>query len=149
MELDKIEVLLEKYFQAETSIAEETVLQDYFSSPNVAQHLEQYKPMFGFLVQSREQKLTHEIPLQTKKRNVAWLSIAASVLVLLGAGTFTYFNYDNVQKEDLGTYNNPEEAFQATQEALLLLSQNVNVGVNSMQYMEKYQSVTEQVFKIN
>jgi hypothetical protein len=149
MELDKIEVLLEKYFQAETSIAEETVLQNYFSSSNVAQHLEQYKPMFGFLVQSREQKLTHEIPLQTKKRNVAWLSLAASVLVLLGAGTFTYFNCNSVQKEDLGTYDNPEEAFQATQEALLLLSQNVNVGVNSVQYIEKYESVTGQVFKTN
>ena len=149
MELDKIEVLLEKYFQAETSIAEETVLQDYFSSPNVAQHLEQYKPMFGFLVQSREHKLTHEIPLQTKKRNVAWLSIAASVLVLLGAGTFTYFNYNNFQKEDLGTYDNPEEAFQATQKALMLLSDNVNVGVNSIQYIEKYESVTEKVFKTN
>ena len=149
MELDKIEFLLEKYFQAETSIAEEKILQEYFSSLDVAQHLEQYKPMFGFLVQSREQKLAQEIPLQTKKRNVAWLSIAASVLVLLGAGTFTFFNYNKVQNEDLGTYDNPEEAFRATQKALLLLSENVNVGVSSVQYIEKYESVTEQVFTNN
>lgn len=41
MELVKIEDLLEKYFQGETSIAEENELRNYFSSSNVAQHLEQ------------------------------------------------------------------------------------------------------------
>ena len=41
MELYKIEELIEKYFQGETSIAEEKELTNYFSSSNVAQHLEQ------------------------------------------------------------------------------------------------------------
>ena len=39
MELSKIEFLVEKYLEAETSIAEEKELQLYFSAPNVAQHL--------------------------------------------------------------------------------------------------------------
>ena len=73
MELNRIENILEKYFQGETTIAEEKELKDYFSSPNVAQHLEHYKPMFGYFSQAKEQKSTYEIPLQTKKRNVAWL----------------------------------------------------------------------------
>ncbi len=37
MELNKIEEILEKYFQGETSIAEENQLKEYFSSSNVAQ----------------------------------------------------------------------------------------------------------------
>ena len=44
MALDRIEKLVEKYFEGETSIAEEKELKTYFSSTDVAQHLEQYKP---------------------------------------------------------------------------------------------------------
>ena len=61
MELNKIEDILEKYFQGETTIAEENQLKEYFSSSNVAQHLEQYKPMFGYFSQAKEQKSTQAI----------------------------------------------------------------------------------------
>jgi hypothetical protein len=46
MESVKIDYLVEKYFQGETSIAEEKELRTYFSSSDVAQHLEQYRPIF-------------------------------------------------------------------------------------------------------
>ena len=55
MELYKIEELIEKYFQGETSIAEEKELTNYFSSSNVAQHLEQYKPMFGYFSLAKQE----------------------------------------------------------------------------------------------
>lgn len=151
MELDKIENILEKYFQGETSIAEEKELKEYFSSSNVAQHLEQYRPMFGYFSQVKEQKSTQEIPLQTKKRNVAWLSIAASVVVLLGIGTFYFVSQKTttraVAQSELGTYDNPEEALAATQKALALLSNNVNVGIESVQYVKEYEQSKNKIFK--
>ena len=151
MELDKIENILEKYFQGETSIAEEKELKEYFSSPNVAQHLEQYKPMFGYFSQVKEQKSTQTIPLKTNKRNVAWLSIAASVVVLLGMGTFYYVSQKNtapvVAQSELGTYDNPEKAFAETQKALALLSNNVNVGIESVQYIKEYEQSKNKIFK--
>ena len=151
MELDKIEDILEKYFQGETSIAEENQLKEYFSSSNVAQHLEQYKPMFGYFSQVKEQKSTQEIPLKAKKRNVAWLSIAASVVVLLGIGTYFFVSEKNaaptVAQSELGTYDNPEEALAATQKALALLSNNVNVGIESVQYIQEYQQSKNKIFK--
>jgi hypothetical protein len=147
MESDRIEILLEKYFQGETSIAEENELKNYFSSSDVAQHLEQYQSLFGYFSQAKEQKFKQEIPLQSKKRNVAWLSIAASVVVLLGIGTFTYFNYDNaVEKQDLGSYDDPEVAFRETQKALALLSENVNVGIESVQYINEYETTKDKMF---
>ena len=150
MEFNKIEDLLEKYFQGETSIAEEKELKDYFSSPNVAQHLEQYKPMFGYFSQVKEQKSTQTIPLKTKKQNVAWLSIAASVVVLLGIGTF-YVSEKNtapaVAQTELGTYDDPEEALAATQKALALLSNKVNVGIESVQYIKEYEQSKNKIFK--
>lgn len=150
MELDKLEILLEKYFEGETSIAEENQLKDYFSSSNVAQHLQQYKPLFGYFFASKQQEFKQELPLNSnnraKKRTTTWLSIAASVVVLLGAGTFTFFNYDTTQKEDLGTFEDPEVAFRETQKALSLLSQNVNVGVESIQYIQEYETAKNKVF---
>ncbi|MBG6110781.1 hypothetical protein H4V97_001134 [Flavobacterium sp. CG_23.5] len=156
MELNKIEILVEKYFQGETSIVEENELRTYFSSVDVAQHLEQYKPMFGYLSLAKEQKLRQEIALHAipkfreegKKRNVAWLSIAASVVVLLGIGTYVFYNYDNAsEKQDLGTYDDPEVAFRQTQKALDLLSKHVNVGIESVKYVEEYQESKELIFK--
>lgn len=150
MELDKLEILLEKYFEGATSIAEENKLRDYFSSSNVAQHLEQYKPLFGYFSASKQQTFIQEVPLiskkRAKKRTRTWLSIAASVTVLLGAGTFTYFNYDNTPPQDLGTYDDPEVAFRETQKALSLLSQNVNVGMESVQYIQQYETAKNKVF---
>ncbi|WP_281633734.1 hypothetical protein [Flavobacterium luteolum] len=152
MELNKIEDILEKYFQGETSIAEENQLKEYFSSPNVAQHLEQYKPMFGYFSQAKEQKSTYEIPLQSKKRNVAWLSIAASTVVLLGIGTYFFVSEKNdttavASQTELGTYDDPEEALKATQKALALLSNNVNVGIESVQYIKEYEQSKNKIFK--
>ena len=151
MELNKIENILEKYFQGETSIAEENELKEYFSSPNVAQHLKQYQSIFSYFSQVKEQKSTQKIPLETKKRNVAWLSIAASVVVLLGIGTYFYVSEKNttpvVAQSELGTYDNPEKAFAETQKALALLSNNVNVGIESVQYIKEYEQSKNKIFK--
>ena len=147
MESGRIEILLEKYFQGETSIGEENELKNYFSSSSdVAQHLEQYKPLFGYFSQAAAQKFKQEIPLQSKKRNVAWLSIAASVVVLLGIGTYVYHDAER-GKQELGTYDDPQVAFNETQKALALLSNHVNVGIESVQYIQEYQDSKELIFK--
>ena len=146
MELNRIETLLEKYFQGETSVLEEKELKNYFSSLDVAQHLEQYKPLFGYFSEAKDQEFKQTIPLQAKKRNVRWLSIAASVVVLLGISTFTYLHQPE-ETNDLGTYESPEEAFEATQKALSMLSKNVNVGIESVTYINEFQNSKELIFK--
>jgi hypothetical protein len=146
MELNRIETILEKYFQGETSISEEKELKNYFSSSDVAQHLEQYKPLFGYFSEAKAQEFKQTVPLQAKKRNVAWLSIAASVVVLLGISTFTYLHQPR-EPNDLGTYDSPEAAFEATQKALSMLSKNVNVGIESVSYINEFQNSKELIFK--
>ena len=147
MEFNKMEALLEKYFEGETSIAEENELKNYFSSSNVAPHLEQYRPLFEYFAEAKEEKFTNNLPLVSKKRKVAWLSIAASIVVLMGVGTYTYFNANTVKEsKELGTYNDPEEALEATQKALAMLSDNVNVGVEGVQYLQVYEVTKDKVF---
>lgn len=148
MELKLIEALLNKYFEGETSIAEEKQLKAYFGSPGVAQHLEQYRPLFGYFeVQQQTQQFEKTIPLKPgKQKIVAWLSVAASVVVMFGMFMFMDNNKAS-QAEDLGTYNDPEVAFQETQKALNMLSQNVNVGITGMGYIEEYEKSKEKIFK--
>ena len=149
MAFNNIDILLEKYFQGETSIAEEKELRSYFSSQDVAPHLEQYKAVFGFFIQARKQEFAQQIPQTAKKRNVKWLSVAASVLVLLGIATFFMINTNEPvnHQHDLGTYESPELAFKETQKALALLSSNVNVGIESVRYIQEYEVTKSRVFK--
>ncbi len=143
-----MEALLEKYFEGETSIDEENELKEYFSSSNVAPDFEQYRPLFRYFTEAREQKFTNNVSLISKKPKALWLSIAASVVVLIGVGAYTYFNSMETEKEskELGTYDDPEEAFEATQKALAMLSTNVNVGVGGVQYLQVYEVTKDKVF---
>jgi hypothetical protein len=145
MELRVIENLLEKYFDAETSIAEENILKDYFSSTAVAPQLEQYRPVFGYFAGEGTQQFDKAVPLKTKKRYAAWLSVAASVVLL--AGMFAYLNNNEPANGTLGTYNDPEVAFKETQKALNMLSKNVNVGVTSVEYIGEYEKTKQTIFK--
>ena len=48
MELARIEKLLDKYFEGETTISEEKELKVYFTGETVPSHLEKYKDLFGY-----------------------------------------------------------------------------------------------------
>ena len=145
MELNRIDTLLEKYFQGETTVLEDKDLKNYFSSPDVAQHLEKYKPIFSYYSKASSEEFKQTIALQTKKSKVRWLSIAASIVVLLGISTFTYLNQPEETK-DLGTYESPEAAFEATQKALSMLSKNVNVGIESLSYINEFENSKKLIF---
>ena len=148
MALDRIEKLLEKYFEAETSIAEEKELKDYFASSDVAQHLKQYKPLFGYALQAKQEQFTATIPLTTKKRkSVVWLSVAASVAVLFGVGLFTYDSMSTPEPQNLGTIDDPEVAFKETQKALAMISESVNKGIGSISYLNEYEQSKNKIFK--
>lgn len=146
MELVKIEQLLNKYLEGNTSIAEEKELKAYFSSNNVALHLQPYKSMFGYFKNQKEVQFTKNLPLQPRKRNVVkWIGVAASFVVLFGTAFF-YMN-SNVSNEDLGTYDDPEVAFIETQKALEMLSKNVNQGVEGVALLNEYNQSKETIFK--
>jgi hypothetical protein len=146
MELTNIESILEKYFDGSTSIEQEKQLTNYFSSDNVAQHLKQYKPMFNYFDEDKRARFNKEILLKTNK-NIKWFSIAASIVLLVGLATLYYQNNKSANPEEgLGTYKTPEIAFVQTQKALQMLSNNVNVGINSVSYIDEYQNTKNKIF---
>lgn len=146
MEFNSMDKLIEKYFSGETSIAEEKELKNYFSQPDVAPHLEQYRAMFGYFGQAKDEQFTKTVPLKPRKRSyVAWISVAASIALLFGL--ITYLNPKQQDQQDLGTFDNPETAYMETQKALEMVSENVNIGVKGMGYMKEYEKTTKTIFK--
>ena len=155
MELNKIEEIVEKYFEGESTVNEEKILQHYFSSGNVAPHLEQYTTLFTYFVTAKNEQYTEDVSTfktlklqkSSKKVNFLWFSVAASVLILMGIGVYFFYASESLNtKEGLGTYDDPKIAFEETQRALNLLSNNVNVGIESVQYVEEYEIAKSRIF---
>ncbi|MEZ4854058.1 hypothetical protein [Flavobacterium sp.] len=145
MELEKVKILLEKYFEGQTSLAEETFLRNYFSSEKVATSLEKYKPLFINFNLQKEEKFNKPIRLPiTKSTRKKELAIAASILLAVSA--FLFFN-TNHQTENLGTFSSPEEAFLATQQALQMIAVEVNKGKESVAYLHEYEQTKQTIFK--
>ena len=146
MEQIKIETLLEKYFDGNTTLEQEKQLTNYFSGNNVALNLKQYQPMFIFFNQQKTEVYHQEIKLKSTDKSV-WFSIAASIVMLVGLGKFYYINDKQARPEEgLGSYQSPEIAFQETQKALQLLSNNLNVGINGVAYISEYQITKNKIF---
>ena len=61
MELSNIKTLLDKYLEAETTLAEEKVLETYFLSDHVTPELQEYIPLFNFFENERSLETSEEI----------------------------------------------------------------------------------------
>jgi hypothetical protein len=147
MELKLVEQLLKQYFEGTTTIAEEKQLKTYFSSNDVAPHLAKYQALFGYFETQKGTQFEQKLPLQPRKQNtVKWMGIAASFVVLFGWATF-YFSAPEPKQDDLGTYDNPEEAYAATQKALLMVAEQVNVGMESVSHLNEYEKTKKSIFK--
>ena len=155
MELNKIEEIVEKYFEGKSTVNEEKILQNYFSSGNVAPHLEQYTTLFTYFSAAKNEQYTEDVSTfktlklqkSSKKSNFLWFSVAASVLILMGIGAYLFYASESLNtNEGLGTYNDPKVAFEETQRALNLLSNNVNVGIESVQYIDEYEIAKSRIF---
>lgn len=137
MELVNIEKLLQKYLDAETSIAEENELKDYFLSDNVASHLEEYISLFTYFSISKKEEFTKPIQLKSKKTNWKWLSVAASVVLLVSLFT----GYENNQQRKA------EKIYNETQMAFNMLSANLNKGNEAILQLQHFDNATKKVFK--
>ncbi len=149
MELAKIEKLVAKYENAETSLKEENILREYFLSDNVAPHLEEYRMMFTYFQASQSETYDKTLEFKTeKRRNYRWLSIAASVTLLFSL----YIGIPKKeQKIDINSLSDlsVEERFHydQAQKALAMLSGNLNKGNEAVGKLRTYEDSVNKIFK--
>lgn len=149
--------LLHKYWEGQSSLEEEQKLIAYFKSEAVAPEHEVYRSIFNAFEEESEMKedldfdafakLTpEENPKdQSKIKVLKGLGIAAGFAALIAVGS----NYIGATKTntDLGTYEDPKEAYYATVEALQLVSSKFNNGRKNLKPLTEINNKTEKVFK--
>jgi len=147
-----IKSLLEKYWEGETSLNEETTLFDYFNSEEVATELKVYQPMFQYFKSEKSSRIENEdfetrllaeleastiVPMRSRRRGIVRTlgRIAAVALLLLTA----YIGYQQLSPtgtngvteeylafEDLS--KEEQQAYETTKSALLFVSAKLNKG---------------------
>lgn len=94
----RIEELLDKYFEGNTSTAEEKELRSFFASGNIPPHLSAYKPLFAYFDEEiATSKEVVSTPMRQDKRIVLYLlsGVAAALLLIFGIRS-VYTSYDTV-----------------------------------------------------
>ncbi len=154
MELANIEKLLEKYLNAETNLQEENTLRDYFTSNEVAPYLEEYGMLFGYFKENQSEIYTKTIKLKPenyRKKNVKWLSVAASLALLVSvyAGFEIYEKYERKKQFDQVKEALLKVAYNLNRgnDALYSVSNSFNKGANAVTKLNIYDNTLKKVIK--
>jgi len=139
MESVNIEKLLEKYFEATTTAAEEKQLKEYFTQGDIAPHLEQYAPMFSYFSVAKEERSTRQVSLKTRRYIYQWISVAAVAVIALGV----FFGRDYQEQKEA------EFAYMETRKALTLLAENLDRGTEKMAYLNEFEEAKQKIYKNN
>ncbi|MCF2592807.1 hypothetical protein I6E11_03110 [Bacteroides caecigallinarum] len=162
MNTDTIRHLLEKFYNGETDADEEKILENYFLDSDVETefstdkevflHLSSVKKDSDFTVpEGMQRRISDNIDMwekQSKANKPRYYTlykyvsgIAAAVVILIGISLFMPNNQDEgAAMKD--TFDNPQEAYMATENALQLFAEALNKGNAKM---EKAKEVTVSV----
>lgn len=147
MELDKIEALLAKYEEGNTSLAEEKSLREYFTSGDVPSHLEEYKLIFTYVARENTAAYPREIKVETHKKRYAFTGIAASIVLAVGLFVGLNNGQEDLNQQDLGTIEDPQEAYEKAKESLQLISAALNSGREDLAYIEEFDKAKNKYIK--
>ncbi|UII23596.1 hypothetical protein [Fulvivirga ligni] len=165
MDLDRIEQLLEKYWECETSGEEEQELKEFFNNNEVPEHLKSVAPLFTYFSKEEavgdlgddfdnniiERLQTEKAPKKGKVVSLIFnaMKVAAVGVILITAGYFMKQEYidkkDSIDPYMTGTFEDPEKAFEETKKALMLLSKNMNVGKKQVQKVGVFHEAQEKI----
>lgn len=157
MSTKEIEQLIEKYEEGLTDIKEELALREFFMGGDVPAHLKHYREIFGYFNGQKRETLpgpdfdhafetkilmaTEESPVVAMFPNrgrIAYISsIAAGVLLVVGL-FFTFLTGlpEREQEGKTMTYNDTE--FDNARQALMLVSVNLNSGLEQVQRLDAF-----------
>jgi hypothetical protein len=134
MDSKRLEELLQKYWDCETSLEEEKQIHEYFRNENVPEKLKETAGLFHYFEQQQNRAVNEQFDKtvlgklkkpQGRVTNLfqTSLKIAAGVAVLVVA---VFFVREEIRKSDTvameDTYDDPQKALEETKKALLMIS---------------------------
>lgn len=75
--IQEAEKLIEKYYEGETSVAEEKLIHRFLSQKNLPEQFETEKAIFGYFESEKPKKKVYRLPTQLR-----WIASAAAVAVI-------------------------------------------------------------------
>ncbi len=145
MELTNIKKLVTKYFEGNTSLAEEKALQTYFTQDEIASELKAYQPLFNYYKEDSKQTFTLDAlafsttPKKSKIRVMKWFAVAASLVLLVSI----YFQ----QKQPAYSKAEKMAAYHEYKKAMYLLGGEINKGVNELTVLETFETTKNKIIK--
>ncbi len=156
MTSEKLKQLIDKYFEAESTLEEEEELKSYFSKPNILPEFEKYRAVFGFWqAQIDEEKSITENELlnaiQPKKHWRFEIWSAAAVILVLITALWLWTPQKPVTESPEGlyadTYEDPEIALEEAKKLLTMVSNKMNRGTEAFQELEKFNETQQKLIK--
>ncbi len=143
MELKKIESLLEKYNEGETTLQEEILLRDYFTQQeSVPEEWVVYHQLFLYYAQAKKETLSS----QNKQK-----SFSTKTLLLVAAGAALVFSLQlsGVFETSLAPINEEAAklAFQEFQNQMKTVSTHLNKGAEKAAYLDYWNTTTQKLIK--
>lgn len=152
MDYRYIEQLLDRYFAAETSLEEESILQSFFSQKEIPSGMEKYRDLFVFrqeeqqtvlgedfdnrilkMVEGQPQTIVKARQISLSQRLMPLFKAAAVVAVFLSLGQAAQFSLGEDRAEDeinyanyKDTYEDPSVAYDKVESVLQLVGESFN-----------------------
>lgn len=157
----KIEQLLEKYWNCETSLEEEQQLRQYFQGGQIPEQWKETANLFRYFEESKKKDLTDAsfdatllARLQPLKRGAVTrllyntMRIAAGIAVLVVAFWFVKTELRKSTPRDIvDTYDDPKLAFEETKKALMLISRNFGTAEEQAKKINLFNEAQEEIRK--
>jgi hypothetical protein len=151
MESQRINILLQKYFEAETTLTEENELITYFTSGEVDENLKMYVPMFSGMKELSvgenpglgDELMNHILESEHREKlRYRWMwqmvtGVAASVILVMLAVNF----YSN-QNQWHDTFTDPDEAYVEATKTLEFVAGKYNKGMAQLNPIGKMEDAT-------
>ena len=142
MDSEKIDELLRKYWDCQTSLEEEEILQAYFRKGPVPDQLKETAALFRYFEAGKAKNLTGnaferevlkkiQSPAHRRMTALAFNSmrIAAGILVLFVAIWLVRIEVRKSSPVDVtDTYDDPKMAFEETKKALMMISKSFSTA---------------------
>jgi hypothetical protein len=147
MDLNRVEILLERYWNCASTVEEEKELKSLLNSADVPDNLKDSAALFKYFEQQKKATLDEKFdqiivdkinsqhsPIVRKlNRNFQnYMKVAAAVLVILAASFIFRMEFWEGEKPKMllveDTFQTPEEAYAETKKAFMLIAEKMNSG---------------------